>query len=39
SYSMEHFRWGKPMGRKRRPIKVYPNSFEDESVENMGPEL
>uniref|UniRef100_UPI00398F1DD2 proopiomelanocortin a n=1 Tax=Pristiophorus japonicus TaxID=55135 RepID=UPI00398F1DD2 len=39
SYSMEHFRWGKPMGRKRRPIKVYPNSFEDESLENMGPEL
>ncbi|XP_078413761.1 proopiomelanocortin a [Cetorhinus maximus] len=39
SYSMEHFRWGKPMGRKRRPIKVYPNSFDDDSVENMGPEL
>ncbi|XP_020377873.2 proopiomelanocortin a [Rhincodon typus] len=39
SYSMEHFRWGKPMGRKRRPIKVYPNSFDDESLENIGPEL
>ncbi|XP_046877740.1 pro-opiomelanocortin B-like [Hypomesus transpacificus] len=23
SYSMEHFRWGKPGGRKRRPIKVF----------------
>ncbi|XP_016151293.1 pro-opiomelanocortin B-like [Sinocyclocheilus grahami] len=22
SYSMEHFRWGKPMGPKRRPVKV-----------------
>ncbi|XP_051868696.1 proopiomelanocortin a [Pristis pectinata] len=39
SYSMEHFRWGKPMGRKRRPIKVSPSNFENESVENMGPEL
>uniref|UniRef100_A0A6Q2XFL8 Pro-opiomelanocortin/corticotropin ACTH central region domain-containing protein n=1 Tax=Esox lucius TaxID=8010 RepID=A0A6Q2XFL8_ESOLU len=28
SYSMEHFRWGKPMGRKRRPIKVYISSVE-----------
>lgn len=25
SYSMEHFRWGKPMGRKRRPIKIFTN--------------
>ncbi|XP_043551156.1 proopiomelanocortin a [Chiloscyllium plagiosum] len=39
SYSMEHFRWGKPMGRKKRPIKVYPNSFDDDSLENMSPEL
>lgn len=23
SYSMEHFRWGKPMSRKRRPVKVH----------------
>lgn len=23
AYSMEHFRWGKPTGRKRRPVKVY----------------
>ncbi|KAG7282044.1 hypothetical protein CRUP_023560 [Coryphaenoides rupestris] len=23
SYAMEHFRWGKPAGRKRRPVKVY----------------
>ncbi|NWR78165.1 COLI1 protein, partial [Centropus unirufus] len=34
SYSMEHFRWGKPVGRKRRPIKVYPNGVEEESDEN-----
>ncbi|XP_078503262.1 pro-opiomelanocortin [Lissotriton helveticus] len=34
SYSMEHFRWGKPVGRKRRPIKVYPNGVEDESSES-----
>ncbi|KAM6081339.1 pro-opiomelanocortin [Chlamydotis macqueenii] len=34
SYSMEHFRWGKPVGRKRRPIKVYPNGAEDESAES-----
>nr|AAO22851.1 proopiomelanocortin [Heterodontus portusjacksoni] len=39
SYSMEHFRWGKPMGMKRKPVKVYPNNFEDGSVENMGPRL
>ncbi|NP_001118191.1 pro-opiomelanocortin B precursor [Oncorhynchus mykiss] len=28
SYSMEHFRWGKPIGHKRRPIKVYASSLE-----------
>ncbi|XP_029370638.1 pro-opiomelanocortin-like [Echeneis naucrates] len=34
SYSMEHFRWGKPVGRKRRPIKLYTsNSAEEESAE------
>ncbi|XP_029375744.1 pro-opiomelanocortin-like [Echeneis naucrates] len=34
SYSMEHFRWGKPVGRKRRPVKVYAsNSVEEESAE------
>lgn len=33
SYSMEHFRWGKPVGKKRRPVKVYPNGAEDESAE------
>ncbi|XP_070702133.1 pro-opiomelanocortin-like [Pempheris klunzingeri] len=34
SYSMEHFRWGKPVGRKRRPIKVYTsNDVEEESAE------
>ncbi|XP_062427228.1 pro-opiomelanocortin [Rhea pennata] len=35
SYSMEHFRWGKPVGRKRRPVKVYPNGAEDESAESF----
>ncbi|KAM4784486.1 pro-opiomelanocortin [Cyanocitta cristata] len=34
SYSMEHFRWGKPVGRKRRPVKVYPGGAEGESAEN-----
>ncbi|XP_010381311.1 pro-opiomelanocortin [Rhinopithecus roxellana] len=33
SYSMEHFRWGKPVGKKRRPVKVYPSGAEDESAE------
>ncbi|XP_037549393.1 pro-opiomelanocortin-like [Nematolebias whitei] len=34
SYSMEHFRWGKPAGRKRRPIKVFTGSSgEEESAE------
>ncbi|XP_029984177.1 pro-opiomelanocortin-like [Sphaeramia orbicularis] len=28
SYSMEHFRWGKPPARKRRPIKVFASSLE-----------
>uniref|UniRef100_H3C776 Pro-opiomelanocortin/corticotropin ACTH central region domain-containing protein n=1 Tax=Tetraodon nigroviridis TaxID=99883 RepID=H3C776_TETNG len=28
SYSMEHFRWGKPPGRKRRPVKVFASSQE-----------
>ncbi|XP_074541134.1 pro-opiomelanocortin-like [Halichoeres trimaculatus] len=28
SYSMEHFRWGKPTGRKRRPVKVFSSSLE-----------
>ncbi|RVE67053.1 hypothetical protein OJAV_G00113450 [Oryzias javanicus] len=26
SYSMEHFRWGKPIGRKRRPVKIYTSN-------------
>uniref|UniRef100_G3U146 Pro-opiomelanocortin n=1 Tax=Loxodonta africana TaxID=9785 RepID=G3U146_LOXAF len=29
---MEHFRWGKPVGKKRRPVK-YPNGAEGESAE------
>ncbi|XP_029299723.1 proopiomelanocortin a [Cottoperca gobio] len=34
SYAMEHFRWGKPVGRKRRPVKVYTsNGVEEESAE------
>uniref|UniRef100_A0A8C5HB43 Pro-opiomelanocortin/corticotropin ACTH central region domain-containing protein n=1 Tax=Gouania willdenowi TaxID=441366 RepID=A0A8C5HB43_GOUWI len=28
SYSMEHFRWGKPYGRKRRPVKVFVSALE-----------
>ncbi|XP_051954258.1 pro-opiomelanocortin-1-like [Xyrauchen texanus] len=35
SYSMEHFRWGKPMGRKRRPIKLFNNAIEKEPEESM----
>ncbi|XP_047460706.1 pro-opiomelanocortin-like [Mugil cephalus] len=34
SYSMEHFRWGKPVGRKRRPVKIYTtNDVDEESAE------
>lgn len=33
SYSMEHFRWGKPMGRKRRPVKVFTNGALEEEPE------
>lgn len=33
-YSMEHFRWGKPMSRKRRPVKVHAAvSVDDEGYE------
>nr|ABY58642.1 proopiomelanocortin A precursor [Acipenser sinensis]ACD12131.1 proopiomelanocortin A [Acipenser sinensis]QPP11598.1 proopiomelanocortin [Acipenser dabryanus] len=39
SYSMEHFRWGKPVGRKRRPVKVYPNEVEEESAESYPAEI
>ncbi|XP_062981583.1 pro-opiomelanocortin [Elgaria multicarinata webbii] len=39
SYAMEHFRWGKPVGRKRRPIKVYPTEMEEESSENYPQEF
>ncbi|XP_028652601.1 proopiomelanocortin a isoform X1 [Erpetoichthys calabaricus] len=39
SYSMEHFRWGKPVGRKRRPVKVYPNGVEEESSESYPAEI
>lgn len=38
SYSMEHFRWGKPPGRKRRPIKVFASSQEGgDSTELFSP--
>ncbi|XP_026146179.1 pro-opiomelanocortin-1-like isoform X2 [Carassius auratus] len=33
SYSMEHFRWGKPMGRKRRPVKVFTSGALEEEPE------
>ena len=39
SYSMEHFRWGKPVGRKRRPIKVFPSAMEEESSEAYPAEM
>ncbi|XP_030597253.1 pro-opiomelanocortin-like [Archocentrus centrarchus] len=40
SYSMEHFRWGKPVGRKRRPIKIYTtNGMEDESADLFPSEM
>ncbi|XP_030639846.1 proopiomelanocortin a [Chanos chanos] len=39
SYSMEHFRWGKPVGRKRRPVKVYTNGVEEESAEVFPTEM
>ncbi|XP_066445243.1 pro-opiomelanocortin [Eleutherodactylus coqui] len=37
AYSMEHFRWGKPVGKKRRPVKVFQSDVdnaEEESSEN-----
>uniref|UniRef100_A0A8P4G4C2 Corticotropin n=1 Tax=Dicentrarchus labrax TaxID=13489 RepID=A0A8P4G4C2_DICLA len=40
SYSMEHFRWGKPVGRKRRPVKVFTsNGVEEESAEVFPEEM
>ncbi|XP_023143476.1 pro-opiomelanocortin [Amphiprion ocellaris] len=40
SYSMEHFRWGKPVGRKRRPIKVFTsNGVEEESAQMFPGEM
>ncbi|XP_040204069.1 pro-opiomelanocortin [Rana temporaria] len=39
SYSMEHFRWGKPVGKKRRPVKVFPTDAEEESSESFPLEL
>ncbi|KAM4559968.1 pro-opiomelanocortin-like [Odontesthes bonariensis] len=37
SYSMEHFRWGKPVGRKRRPVKVYASNGVEESSAEVFP--
>ncbi|KAF6736136.1 Pro-opiomelanocortin [Oryzias melastigma] len=34
SYSMEHFRWGKPIGRKRRPVKIYTSNSVEELEES-----
>ncbi|XP_077187436.1 pro-opiomelanocortin [Paroedura picta] len=39
SYAMEHFRWGKPVGRKRRPVRVYANGVEEESSESYPQEF
>ncbi|KAF4071081.1 hypothetical protein AMELA_G00280950 [Ameiurus melas] len=44
-YAMEHFRWGKPMGRKRRPVKVHTSvstdddGHEEPSTETFFPAL
>lgn len=37
SYSMEHFRWGKPSGRKRKPVKVFSSSEGEGSTEGTVP--
>lgn len=37
SYSMEHFRWGKPSGRKRRPVKVVSSMEGGGSTEGRSP--
>nr|XP_057941968.1 pro-opiomelanocortin-like [Doryrhamphus excisus] len=39
SYSMEHFRWGKPVGRKRRPITAYISSGAKDSSEMFPAEM
>ncbi|XP_062912099.1 proopiomelanocortin a [Mobula hypostoma] len=36
---MEHFRWGKPKGRRRKPVKVPPTIRENELPEYVGPEV
>ncbi|XP_032376541.1 pro-opiomelanocortin [Etheostoma spectabile] len=38
SYSMEHFRWGKPVGRKRRPVKVLTSDGVEEESAELFPE-
>lgn len=38
AYSMEHFRWGKPAGRKRRPVKVYTSGGAVEALRGGGGE-
>ncbi|XP_072123068.1 pro-opiomelanocortin-like [Mobula birostris] len=39
NYTMEHFRWGKPKGRRRKPVRVPPTTHESELPEYMGPEV
>ncbi|XP_075900022.1 pro-opiomelanocortin A-like [Nelusetta ayraudi] len=34
SYSLEHFRWGKPVGRKRHPIGIFPREVDGEWEED-----
>ncbi|XP_075900021.1 pro-opiomelanocortin A-like [Nelusetta ayraudi] len=34
SYSLEHFRWGKPAGRKRHPIGIFPREVDGEWEED-----
>ncbi|CAL8393178.1 unnamed protein product [Arctogadus glacialis] len=38
SYAMEHFRWGKPARRKRRPVKVHATSGEEAGGDDVSAE-
>ncbi|KAF7690534.1 hypothetical protein HF521_012338 [Silurus meridionalis] len=40
TYSMEHFRWGKPTSRKRRPVRVHTTvSMDNEDPEEVSMEM
>lgn len=38
-YSMEHFRWGKPTSRKRRPVKVHTTVSTDDEEGHEEPSM